>query len=63
MENDMVGVLKKGTTTSWAVAGLGIAVTGVGKVVGGSLGAGIMGFGLAHVLLGMLDMARPTVRN
>lgn len=63
MDHNMIGVLKKGTTTSWTVAGLGLAVTGVGKVVGGPIGAGIMGFGLAHVLLGMLDMARPTVRH
>ncbi len=54
---------QKGMTTSWTVAGLGLAVTGVGKLVGGHLGAGIMGFGLAHVALGMLDMLRPTVRH
>ena len=63
MNSNMAGILKKGTTTSWTVAGLGVAVTGIGKVVGGPLGAGIMGFGLAHIMLGMLDMMRPTVRD
>jgi hypothetical protein len=56
-------ILKKGTTTSWTVTGLGVAVTATGKMIGGSLGAGIMGFGLAHIALGLLDMARPTVRE
>ena len=40
----------KGNPTSWTVAGLGLVVTGVGRMVGGNLGAGIMGFGLAHVV-------------
>lgn len=63
MENTMGMIMKKGTTTSWTVTGLGVAVTAAGKMVGGNLGAGIMGFGLAHVALGLLDMARPTVRE
>jgi len=29
----------------------------------GELGAGILGFGLAHIVLGILDMLRPTVRQ
>lgn len=62
MEN-ISGMLKKSTTTSWGVAGLGVVVTGVGKMIGGTLGAGLMGFGLAHIALGLLDMARPTVRE
>ncbi len=53
----------KSSTTSWTVAGLGAVVTGVGKLVGGRVGAVISGFGLAHVALGLLDMARPTVRQ
>jgi hypothetical protein len=53
----------KSTTTSWAVTGVGAVVTGVGKLIGGRLGAVISGFGLAHVALGLLDMARPTVRE
>lgn len=50
-------------TTSWVVTGVGAAVTGVGALVGGSLGAGIAGFGLAHVVLGVLDNFRPTLRR
>lgn len=50
-------------TTGLMVAGLGVVVTGIGRVVGGRLGAGISGFGLAHVALGILDMLRPTVRE
>ncbi len=60
---ELTSLMKKGTTTSWTVAGLGVAVTAVGKMVGGTLGAGIMGFGLAHVALGLLDLARPAVRE
>ncbi len=61
--NKAVSVLmQRKTTTSWAVAGLGVVVTGVGKAVGGPIGAGIIGFGMAHVALGLLDMLRPTVR-
>jgi hypothetical protein len=56
-------VMQKGNTTSWAVAGLGLVVTGVGRMVGGNLGAGLMGFGLAHLVLGLADMFRPVVRN
>lgn len=63
MENVLDKMFKKGMTTSWGVTGLGVVVTGVGKMVGGTLGAGIMGFGLAHVALGILDMFRPTVRE
>ncbi len=58
-----VKMLRKGTTTSLAVTGLGIVVTGVGKTIGGQVGAGIMGFGMAHIALGLLDMARPTVQE
>ena len=53
----------KSSTTSWTVTGLGAVVTGVGKLVGGKLGAAIAGFGMAHVALGLLDMARPTIRQ
>jgi len=53
----------KGNTTSWAVLGTGTAVTLIGRMVGGSLGAGITGFGLAHVALGILDQFRPSVRR
>lgn len=50
-------------TTSWIVTGVGAAVTGMGAMVGGAVGAGISGFGLAHVVLGVLDNFRPTVRK
>jgi len=50
-------------TTSWVVTGVGTAVTGIGALVGGRLGAGIAGFGLAHVVLGVLDNFRPTLRD
>lgn len=49
-------------TTSWIVVGLGIVVSLVGWFIGGRLGAGVLGFGLAHIVLGLLDTARPTVR-
>ncbi|SFR10465.1 hypothetical protein [Desulfoscipio geothermicus] len=52
----------KGTKTSWIILGTGAAVAGLGRLVGGSLGAGITGFGLAHVALGILDQFRPSVR-
>lgn len=53
----------KKNTTSWIVTGVGAAVTGVGAMVGGPFGAGITGFGLAHVVLGVLDNFRPTVKK
>lgn len=59
---DSIGILRKGTTTGLAVTGVGLVVAGVGKMVGGQVGAGLMGFGLAHVALGLLDMTRPAVR-
>ncbi|WP_422448197.1 hypothetical protein [Thermoanaerobacterium sp. DL9XJH110] len=52
-----------GKTTSWVVTGVGAAVTAVGLITGGTVGAGITGFGLAHVVLGILDMFRPKVRQ
>jgi hypothetical protein len=54
----------KATTTGLAVTGTGAAVSGLGALLLKSKwGAGILGFGLAHVVLGLLDMARPTVRK
>jgi len=52
----------RGTTTSKAVLGTGVAVSFLGRTIGGKLGAGILGFGLAHVVLGALDKFRPSVR-
>jgi|GEM_PF-221692 hypothetical protein len=48
---------------SWVIAGLGAAVTGIGSLVRGPLGSGLKGFGLAHILLGTLDMFRPSKRH
>lgn len=51
-------------TTSWVVVGVGAVVSIIGQMMRPSeLGAGILGFGLAHVVLGVLDMMRPTVRQ
>ena len=56
--------MKKAATTSLAVTGVGAAVSGVGAfLLKNKWGAGILGFGLAHVVLGLLDMLRPTVRQ
>ncbi len=52
------------TTTGWAVSGLGLLVSTIGaKMVNKKVGAGILGFGLAHVVLGQLDRFRPTVKK
>lgn len=56
--------MMKSTTTSWVVTSLGAVVSGLGATMRRSrLGTGILGFGLAHVVLGMLDMLRPTVNK
>jgi len=56
---------RKPDTTGWAVLGLGTLVTTLGTTLfrRSRFGAGLAGFGLAHVVLGALDMARPTVRE
>ena len=54
----------KAKTTSYIVAGVGVAVTALGWSLLPSLwGAGILGFGAAHIVLGLLDTQRPTVRK
>lgn len=54
----------KARKTSLVVAGLGAAVTTLGATaLSGPVGAGVIGFGAAHVVLGILDMFRPSVRN
>jgi hypothetical protein len=55
--------MKKTTTTSLVLTGLGATVTGLGALVGGRMGAGLTGFGLAHVVLGTLDMFRSSRRT
>ncbi|OPZ65084.1 MAG: hypothetical protein BWY85_00804 [Firmicutes bacterium ADurb.Bin506] len=53
----------RGTAASWVVTGLGAVVSGVGSRMKGRVGDGLMGFGLAHVVLGVLDMFRPSLRD
>lgn len=56
--------MKEAKKTSWTVLGLGTVVTGLGSwLLRGSLRSGVMGFGVAHIVLGALDMLRPTVRR
>ncbi|MBD8497132.1 hypothetical protein [Paenibacillus arenosi] len=48
---------------SWVVAAIGVVVSLLGYYLTPSAwGFGIMGFGLAHVLLGILDMFRAPSR-
>jgi hypothetical protein len=54
----------KATTTGLVVAGVGTLVSSLGAVrLKQKWGAGVLGFGLAHVVLGLLDLARPTIRH
>lgn len=57
----------KDRTTDWIVAGIGAAVSGIGYAMRRSkrsrLGTGILGFGLAHVVLGVLDQFRSRVKS
>ncbi|MGI6553400.1 MAG: hypothetical protein ACOX37_10460 [Bacillota bacterium] len=54
----------KATTTSWVVTGLGAAVTAVGATAfSGPVGASLIGFGTAHIVLGILDMFRPSIKK
>lgn len=49
--------------TSWIVTGAGIVVSLLGYyLIPGVLGYGVLGFGLAHILLGVLDMFRASAR-
>ncbi|SDL80683.1 hypothetical protein SAMN05216191_10614 [Paenibacillus jilunlii] len=51
-------------TASWIVTGLGIIVSLLGYYLTPSVwGYGILGFGLAHILLGILDMFRAPSRS
>lgn len=55
---------RKPTTTSWIVSGLGLAVSALGaKKLNRKYGAGVLGFGLAHIILGQLDRTRPTIKR
>jgi hypothetical protein len=54
----------RGTTTSLVVVGVGAAVAGVGAtMLKGRLRDGVVGFGLAHITLGLADLLRPSVRE
>jgi uncharacterized membrane protein YhhN len=49
----------KDKTTGLIVAGLGAAVAGAGLLMRrGRIKDGVVGFGLAHIVLGALDMIR-----
>ena len=52
-------------TTGWSVVGLGAVVATLGATLfkRSRLGSGIVGFGLAHMVLGAMDRLRPIVRN
>lgn len=51
-------------TTGWVITGLGLVVSSIGaKMSDKRIGAGILGFGLAHILLGQLDRCRPTIKR
>lgn len=51
-------------TVSWIVTGLGIIVSLLGYyLTPGAWGYGILGFGLAHIVLGILDMFRAPARS
>lgn len=54
----------KEARTGWMVAGLGTLVTAAGAALfkRSRMGPVLLGFGLAHVVLGILDRLRPEVR-
>lgn len=47
--------------TNWSVVGLGATLTTLGATLfkRSRLGAGIVGFGLAQIMMGVLDKLRP----
>lgn len=49
---------KRPTVNSKLLMGLGAIVTTLGKYMGGKVGSGIVGFGLAHIFLGTLAKLR-----
>lgn len=53
-------------TTGWTVAAIGAAVAALGWLIlptSVAWGAGIIGFGAAHIVLGLLDTQRPTIKK
>lgn len=55
-------IVKQGNKSGMALAGMGLVIAGVGRMVGGNMGAGITGFGLAHVVMGAADILKPMVK-
>jgi hypothetical protein len=57
-------VLALKNNTGLYVAGLGAVVTFIGATVfSEALAAGAIGFGLAHIVLGIADTIRPSVQG
>lgn len=58
------GAAMEKNKTDIAVVGIGTLVSTIGAATlnKSRLGAGILGFGLAHIALGLLDMARNKYR-
>lgn len=57
---------RKASMTSWSVIALGACVTLAGMFLANSdekMKAGMAGFGLAHILLGALDLFRLSKRR
>lgn len=55
---------KNHSKTGWAVSGLGLLVSTIGaRMLKNKVGAGVLGFGLAHLVLGQLDRFRPIVKE
>jgi TM2 domain-containing membrane protein YozV len=54
---------KPKNTTNKIILGLGTLAAGAGKLIGGKIGYGIAGFGLAHILFGSLGMLRSPLRS
>lgn len=53
-----------GTNLNWIVLIAGAVVAAAGWfLVGGAFGAGVVGFGLAAVILSLLDLLRPNLRK
>lgn len=51
-------------TTSWVTLIAGIIVAVIGQIMRpGEFASGVLGFGLAHIFLGIIDMLRPAVRE
>lgn len=59
-----VKLMKIKNTTALAVAGLGTVVSGASLLIRNrKMRSAVLGFGLAHVVLGGLDMLRPTTKD